>query len=294
MKLIITGSLGNISKPLTKILRTQNHDLTVVTSNPEKKVEIEALGAKAAIGSVADPDFLTKTFSGADAAYCMVPPNHFSAPDVIQYAVDMANSYAQAIRNSGIKRIVHLSTYGTHLDHGTGLILGSFNIERILNAIPHISLTHLRPTYFYYNVNAFINMIKTVDAIRVNYGGDPIVMVAPPDIATVAAEELTASAPSVRYISSDSPTGAEVARILGTAIGKPDLKWEVISDEEMARYYQSVGMPPHIITGMVEMMASIRTGKLTEDYYKHEPATKGKIKFTDYAKTFAELYNKSN
>ncbi|GGI29342.1 hypothetical protein [Pedobacter mendelii] len=51
MKIIITGSLGHISKPLTIALVQKGHAITVISSKPEKQKEIESLGANAAIGS---------------------------------------------------------------------------------------------------------------------------------------------------------------------------------------------------------------------------------------------------
>ena len=73
MKIIVTGSLGNISKPLTEILVKQGHAVTVVSSDPKKQAAIENLGATSAVGSIADVNFLTDTFKGADAVYAMVP-----------------------------------------------------------------------------------------------------------------------------------------------------------------------------------------------------------------------------
>jgi uncharacterized protein YbjT (DUF2867 family) len=77
MKVVITGSLGHISKPLTTELVQKGHDLTVISSNPEKRETIEQVGAKAAIGSLEDVAFLAATFSGADAVYTMVPPGNY-------------------------------------------------------------------------------------------------------------------------------------------------------------------------------------------------------------------------
>jgi uncharacterized protein YbjT (DUF2867 family) len=71
MKIIVTGSLGNISKPLTKALIQKGHSVTVISSKGERQDEIEAMGAKAAIGTFQDVDFLTKTFTGADIVYLM-------------------------------------------------------------------------------------------------------------------------------------------------------------------------------------------------------------------------------
>ena len=52
MKIIITGSLGHISKPLAQELVQKGHAVTVISSNPDKQKDIEAIGAIAAIGSV--------------------------------------------------------------------------------------------------------------------------------------------------------------------------------------------------------------------------------------------------
>ncbi len=49
MKITITGSLGNISKPLTKRLVQEGDRLTEISSDQERRPEIGALDAKAAI-----------------------------------------------------------------------------------------------------------------------------------------------------------------------------------------------------------------------------------------------------
>ncbi len=77
MKIVVTGSLGHISKPLTQELVKKGHSVTVISSKPEKQQDIEALGARAAIGTLEDVDFLATTFRGADAVYTMVPPPNF-------------------------------------------------------------------------------------------------------------------------------------------------------------------------------------------------------------------------
>src|SRR6185503_18837610 len=110
MKIIVTGSLGNISRPLAEQLVQKGHHVTVISSKSEKQKDIEALGASAAIGSVEDPAFLTAAFTGADLVYCMLPPNHwFNGVDPVLYCRQVGNNYAQAIRQSGVKRAIHLS-----------------------------------------------------------------------------------------------------------------------------------------------------------------------------------------
>ena len=220
MKIIVTGSLGNISKPLTKELVQKNHQVTVITTKAEKQKDIKALGAKAAIGTIEDVPFLTATFTGADAVYCMIPPN-FAELNQVAYYTRIGNNYAQAIEQSGVERVIHLSSWGAHLDKGTGVILGSHNAEIILNKLSNVAVTHLRAGSIFYNLFSFINAIKKAGFISRNYGGDDKVVWAHPiDIATAATEELQkkpAAGSNVRYIASDEKTASETAKIIGNA-----------------------------------------------------------------------------
>ncbi|WP_290792141.1 NmrA family NAD(P)-binding protein [Flavihumibacter sp. UBA7668] len=295
MKITITGSLGHIGKELTHNLVKNGHHVSVVTSTADRQKDIEALGAKAAIGSVEDVDFLRQTFKGADLVYTMVPSNYFAEPDIREYYRKIGNNYAQAIKQAGVKRLVNLSSYGAHLDKGTGNILGAHYVENSLNELKDAAITHIRPTYFYYNLLNLIPMIKDTGIIFANYGGDQkFEMVSPIDIASAITEEIE-SAPvqrKVRYVSSDELTGNEIANILGEAIGKPDLKWNVISDEEALKGYRDIGFPELLSINLVNMFSSLHQGKLAEHYKLNKPEVLGKVKFKDFAKDFVTAYNK--
>lgn len=156
MLIVITGSLGHISKPLTQELVQKQHSVTVVSSKSGRQKDIEALGARAAIGSVEDVQFLAETFKGANAVYAMLPPLNFSDPnlDVMADYRRLANNYVQAIQQSGVKRVVHLSSVAAHLNRGTGFILLHHQAEQILGQLSGVGLTFMRPVGFYYNLYA--------------------------------------------------------------------------------------------------------------------------------------------
>ncbi len=297
MKIVVTGSLGHISKPLTEELIQKGHSVTVVSHNPERQKEIESLGASAAIGSMDDVKFLTKTFSGADAVYCMISAgNAYSDPafDLMAYTLRLGNNYKQAILETGVKRVVFLSSIGAHLDKGNGLLAFYYTVENSLNSLPaDTAITFMRPVSFYYNLLGFINTIKTQGVIATNYGGYvPKPWVSPIDIASAVAEELVEGKPAsrkVRYVASDEISCDELAHLLGAAIGKPDLKWVVIPDEQLLKGMIAAGMSPKIAEGMVEMNAAGNSGLLYEDYYRNKPVL-GKVKLTDFAKEFASVF----
>jgi uncharacterized protein YbjT (DUF2867 family) len=296
MKIIITGSLGHISKPLTKELVQKGHSVTVISSNPERKKDIETLGASAAIGALEDIAFLTSAFRRADVVYCMILPGNYLDPnfDIMAHYNKIGNNYAQAILHSGVKRVVHLSSIGGNMDKDNGLLVSHHHVENILKELPAgTAVTTIRATAFYYNLYAFLPSIKTEGIIASNYGEDDKgPWVSPVDIATAVAEEIAGrfDGRKIRYVASEELSCNEIATILDTAIGMPDLKWHIISDQQVLDGLKTAGLNPAIAEGLVEMNANVHNGKLLEDYYRNKPAL-GKIKMKDFAKEFAGVYN---
>jgi uncharacterized protein YbjT (DUF2867 family) len=206
-----------------------------------------------------------------------------------------ARTYKQAILQSGVKKVVHLSSIGAHTDKNNGLLAFHYKAEQILRELPSdVAIKHLRPVGFYYNLLSFIPGIKAQGVIASNYGGDnKKPWVSPTDIAAVAAEELTGpfQGRTVRYIASEEISSTEIANILGAVIGKPDLQWIVIPGKELLNGLITFGMNPGIAAGLVEMQDSIQSGELYQDYYRHRPAVLGKTKMRDFAPEFAAAYN---
>jgi len=297
MKIIVTGSLGNISRPLTEELISKGHDVTVISSKPERQSEIESLGAKAAIGTMEDTVFLTETFKGADVIYAMEALNagvFFNHDiDFIQANIQIAKNYKEAIQRSGVKNIIHLSSIGAHMENGNGILKFHHEAEKVFNELPgDISIKFMRPVGFYYNMFSFIPTIKSQNLIIQNYGGnDKEPWVSPFDIASAIAEEVEKpfSGREIRYIASEEISPNEIAATLGEAIGKPDLEWLEISDEDLLGNLIKAGMNPETAKGFVEMNTARRGSILYEDYNKNKPVL-GKTKVKEFAKEFAKVY----
>ena len=324
MKIIITGSLGHISKPLAEELVQKGYAVTVVSSSPDKQKDIEAIGATAAIGSIEDVSFLAKTFNGADAVYTMLPPFKFQENpnlDARDEARRLTSNYVAAIQQSGVKKVVHLSSIGAHTDKGNGLLAFHFMAEQVLKQLPaDVTITFMRPVGFYYNLYQFMDIVKGEGFLKgfvglfltlrhygltgllqgkkglivSNYGAkDKMPWVSPMDIAAAISEELTLAfkGRKARYVASEELTCDQIANILGTAVGKPYLKWVTISDKQMLDALLKYKMPLSLANDITEMNASQRNGGiLFEDYYKSIP-TMGKVKMKDFAQEFAAVYN---
>jgi uncharacterized protein YbjT (DUF2867 family) len=298
MNIVLTGSLGNIGKPLTQHLVEKNHSVTVISSNPARQEAIEALGARAATGSIFDTDFLTRTFRNADIVYLMETME--AAGDMFDPSVDFIGTisgiganYRQAVEASGVKQVLHLSSIGAHTDRGNGILRFHYNVEQILRQLPgEVAIKFIRPVGFYLNLFSFIRTIKNKGAIISNYGGDQKEpWVSPLDIAAVIAGEMEEpfSGRTVRYVARDEVSPNEIARALGAAIGKPDLQWQVISDGQLLDGWLAAGFNAQVARGFVELQASQGNGLLYEDYYRHQPVP-GKVKLADFAREFAAAF----
>ncbi|TDX02124.1 NAD(P)H-binding protein [Dinghuibacter silviterrae] len=307
MKMTITGSLGNISKPLTELLVRQGHTVKVISSDPSKKTAIEAIGATAAIGSIGDTGFLARAFTGADAVYAMIPMS-FAETDQDGYMRRMADSYVQAIKGTGVPRAVVLSGWAADL-------LSEGNAEKIFDQLNGVSVCILRPAAFYSNFYMSMDLIRgkgwigkfltlrysglgalltgKTGLLMGNYGGDDrTVFVSPKDIADAAAEELLTNTDpkKIRYVGSEEMTCNEAARIIGTAIGKPWLKWVLISDKEMLQGLKMAKMPDKLAASLVEMQTLIHKGIPLQNFHRSQPKW-GRVKLADFAKEFAVAYH---
>ncbi|MDJ1467319.1 SDR family oxidoreductase [Xanthocytophaga flava] len=299
MNIVVTGSLGYVSQPLTEKLLQKGHSVTVISSNPDKQKKIEALGARAAIGIIDDVDFIINTFTGADAVYCMLAPYGNladptnTADEVIKRAETFVTNYKQAIEKSGVKRIVYLSSIGADKATGSGLISVHYHAENTLRALPSdVNVSFIRAAGFYKNMLGYIHTLKHHNSIAASYGGDDrVVWVSNLDIADAVVNELESQETDrkVSYVASEELSCTEAAAILGTAIGKPDLTWQILTDQQQLMALKAHGMNDSIAHNFVEMNASIHNGTFYEDYDRHKLAL-GKVKLKDFAREFAVIY----
>ena len=180
---------------------------------------------------------------------------------------------------------------------GCGPVSGLYRVEQEFNKLEGVNVRHLRPGYFYINFFGNIGMIQHLNILGSNYGERTLMVLShPDDIAAAAAEELldlSFRGHSVRYLVSDERPAGDIAKVLGAAIGKPDLPWVEFTDEQAFQGMAQAGLPEPMAQKFEEMGAAIRTGKMWEDYLGHKPSSFGKIKLEDFATAFAQVYRSS-
>ncbi|AVK62284.1 hypothetical protein C5Z25_11085 [Lactobacillus sp. CBA3605] len=294
MKIVLTGSLGHISKPVATQLVQAGHQVTVISHNPKRAADIKALGATPAIGSIADSQFLTATFKGADTVYLMITGTN--SGDIFKAGQQQAAVYVKAVQAAGVKKVVNLSSVGANL----GPEVGALHIYQIIETalsqgLPDVQLTFIRPTGMFYNLFGSLASIRQAHAIYTTSRVDkPGSWVAPRDIVPVVSQALTTpvTAPTVQYVASDEKSYAEIAQILGQAIGMPDLKAVLISDEQLLDRLTNAHDTSNFVAQYVKMMAFERDHdqEFYADFHAQQPIL-GPTKLTDFATEFAKVYH---
>jgi len=298
MKITVTGSLGNISRILIEKLVTTGHEVKVITSNAERASGIKQLGARPLVGSVQDYEFVKQAFAGSDAAYLMIPPN-FGATDLKQYIRTVGEHYANALKETGVKYAVNLSSIGAHLENGAGPTGSNFYVEQQLNKLPNVHVLHLRPGMFLTNFYGAIPMIKHQNMLGNNFGGAvSLPLTHPKDIAEAAfkaLDGLTITGKQIQYIVSDEKSGLEVAETLGSAVGKAGVNWIEFSDEQLLAALVQNGFSEQMAkVYMVEIGVALKDGTFMEDYNQHRSLSVGGTTLQDFSKEFAMAYQHSN
>ena len=289
---VITGSIGNISKPVVRELVKAGKNVRVITSSVPRVQEIESIGATALVGTVYDKTFLKTAFKDADVVYTMIPPI-WQTTNWLKSMHQVAENYAEALQDCNVKYVVNLSSVGADVGKGVGPVDGLHYFEKLLNAIPGLNVRHLRPSYFYSNFLAQIGMIKQGGIMGGNFGeGEKIFLTHTTDIATVALEELLNlkfSGNSVRYIISDERSGKEIAQAIGNIIGIA-LPWIVFTDDQQKQGFLQAGLSESHAENYTALGRAIREGYMQADARKNKPQL-GNTKLEDFAREFATIFN---
>ena len=278
MKYVITGGAGNISKPLALQLLKNGHEVTVIGRNAENLNDLVAAGAKAAVGSLEDPSFLSGAFKHADAAYVMSPQN-IVVDDFRKFQNETAQNIIDALKTNKIKKVVFLSSIGAHMGKGAGPVDGLADFEKMLiEQLPEVDAVFLRPSYFYSNLFLQAGLIKGMNIMGDNFiaNDQKLVLTHTDDIAEVAAEIL-------EDLSFKGKT------VLSKAVGKEGIPWIQFTDEQALNGMLQMGLMPSLANDYVQLGIAIREGKIQEDYWKNRPEL-GRIKLEDFAKEFAAAF----
>ncbi|ARQ70530.1 NmrA family NAD(P)-binding protein [Streptomyces marincola] len=259
MTIVVTTPTGNVGSRVVRLLLQAGVRPRVLLRAPGRlEPGVRAL-VDARRGDLTDARFVREALAGATAAFLVDPTPH-TVEDPVGASRRTGAAFAAAVRDSGVRRVVFLSSAGAELRHGAGHIDGLAAIEQQLDRTG-ADVLHLRCGYF------FTNLLLDLDGLaagELTTSGDPdrrMPWVDPRDIGDIAAARLLNAGWSGR--SAQGVHGPEdlswrrIAEVLTAALGRA-IGLRVVSDDDVRAGLAAAGLPPGAVDGIVGMTAGTR------------------------------------
>jgi uncharacterized protein YbjT (DUF2867 family) len=263
---VVTGATGNTGSIVARTLLDKGQTVRVVGRAADRLQPLAAAGAEAFVCDLSDAAALAKAFSGARAVYAMVPPD-MTSPNYRAHQDRITDAMATALEQARVGYAVSLSSFGADKPNGTGQVVGLHFLEERLNRVPGLNVLHLRPGYFMENTLAQVEIIKSMGVTA-----GPVLpelqlpMIATQDIGEAVAQELlrlefgghqTRELLGPRDISMN-----EAASVIGKAIGKPDLKYIRLTNEQVRDALTGLGISENVAGLIIEMANALNIGHM--------------------------------
>jgi uncharacterized protein YbjT (DUF2867 family) len=259
---VILGASGNTGSIIANFLLSKGEKVRVVGRDVGRLQGFVRRGAEAFSADVSDAPALTKAFGGARAAYSMLPPLHSREEQERQ-----SDAIAKAVKESGLRYVVHLSSYGAHVPQGTGPVTGLHSSEQKLNAISDLNVLHLRAAYFMENNLGAIDMIRGMGLFGHALLPDlKLPMIATRDVGDYVAQrllDLDFSGKQARELLGERDLSmTEATAAIARGIGKADLRYEQFSYDQVRQVLVQAGFSPKKAGVYIEMFEAINAGLL--------------------------------
>ena len=289
----ITGATGNTGKRIAEALLAKGEPVRVIGRSAERLKALVDRGAEPFVASLDDAGAVMRALTGVRAVYLMIPPSYAEA-DVRGYQNRVGQALAEAVSAARVSYVVNLSSVGAHLAEGVGPIKGLHDQEQRLNSLSGVHVVHLRPAFFMENFFFNVGLIKQAGINGMPLRADLVIpMIATQDIAAVATRRLLAldfsGKTTQELLGPRDLSLPEATRILGQAIGKPELPYVQFPYEEAEKAMIGMGLSLDMARSFNEMYRAFNEG-IVRPTEPRSGANTTPTSFEAFAKTFAAVY----
>lgn len=246
--ILVTGGTGNIGSELVRLLVAKQQKVRVLARDPAKASAKLGAGVEVVKGDLDDRASLAPALQGVEKAFLLA-----SVPG-------QEETFISEAKKAGIKHLVQISTGGVPRGVGSAPVHAAG--EALLKATPILFWTILRPSEFMSNVLWTRDGVVGQGNVYRAGGDGKAAIIHPHDIAAAAAQVLTTPGHEGKTYELTGPealSGAEIASVLGDAIGKRlrhvDVPFPALRDQ-----FLSMGFPPPLADAVVGYYGSIKDG----------------------------------
>ena len=261
---VVLGATGNTGSVVAKALLDRSQKVRVVGRSQERLAGFAILGAEAFEANLMDSGALSKAFTGARAVYSLLPPDHAST-DYRAQQDRQTNLIATALEAASVTHVVALSSFGADKPDKTGPVAGLHAMEERFRQIPELNALFLRAGYFMENTLPQVGIIKSFGMMAGPVRADlALPMIATRDIGAAAADALVkldfTGHQTRELLGHKDLTYAQMAKIIGAAIGIPNLSYIQLPAEQVMQAMTQSGFSKNMAALIGEMSAALNSG----------------------------------
>jgi uncharacterized protein YbjT (DUF2867 family) len=260
----VMGATGKVGGQIARRLLGAGEEVRAIGRSPAAVAELAAAGAQPLAGDAADVRFLSRAFAGAHAVFTMLPFDP-SAPDYQAHQARLGEAIVAAVRATGVRRMVALSSIGADVPAGTGVLTALYAQEQRLGALAGVHRVVLRPGSFFENFVAAVPAIEHEGGYADVFPADArMPMVAVRDVAAAAADALSRrdwNGHIVRELPGPRDLSyAEATRILGARLGRPDATYSQLPAHEAPAVLAGYGFSADAALHYIEFGQALAAG----------------------------------
>jgi uncharacterized protein YbjT (DUF2867 family) len=261
---VVTGATGNSGHVVAGNLLAKGKNVRALGRSAERLQALAVRGAEPFVCDLADSAALAKAFAGAQGVYAMIPPD-MSSQNYRAHQDQISDAIAAALAESEVKHVVALSSFGADKSDKTGPVVGLHYLEEKLSRIPGLNVFCVRAGYFMENTLAQIGIIKAMGVAAGPLRAElELPMIATRDIGAFAAERLArldfSGAQTQELLGQRDISMAEAAGIIGRAIGRPQLSYVRLPNDQVVEAFIQMGASKNTAERMIEMTDALNAG----------------------------------
>lgn len=280
---IVLGATGRVGSSVIDRQLAYGQPARAIVRDEEKAARLREKGIEAAISDCFDGNALASALRGGSAALFLTPENPKSE-DVLRDAAKLLKSYHDAARDSGIGKIVGLSSSGAQHATGTGNLVISHMLEHVFDDLP-AEKVFVRPAYYYSNWMGYWDVAKNDGILPTFFPPDlKISMIAPSDVGAFIADVMAGKREPRRIYEIAGPaqySSNDIAEAFGKRFGKTVRVVQIPRGNWLATF-REIGFSESVAENFVSMTDAVISGKTQTEY----EAVCLPTTFDDYLKRF--------
>ena len=258
----VMGITGRVGGAAAKTLQADGQLVRAIVRDPAKAQSWVKQGAELAVADYGDTEALRAAFTGVEGVFVMIPP-YFAPSADFQETRAIVRALRQALADARPAKAVYLSSIGSHLTRGLGLITQTHILEEELGSLS-IAHAFLRPAWFMENSQWDISTAREKGEIAafLQPSDRAIPMISATDIGRIAGEVLSQDWSGKRNIEMEGPSRYspnDLAAVLASLLGRP-VKAITVPKSQWQSIFESDGTEAARTAPRIEMLEGFNSG----------------------------------